>query len=67
MTSFMKLHELLSHPFVLSLELLCEKKRTQHRQHSEKAKFFVKLHPLYISILLARLSNNAISIIGGHV
>ena len=36
MTSFMKLHELLSHPFLLSLELLCEKKSTQHRQHSEK-------------------------------
>ena len=36
-TSFMKLHELRSHPFVLSLELLCEKKSTQHRQHSEKS------------------------------
>ena len=70
MTSFMKLHELLSHPFVISLELLCEKKSTQHRQHSEKAEFFVKLNPLYtfyISILFARLSNNAISSIGGHV
>ena len=70
MTSFMKLHELLSHPFVLSLELLCEKKSTQVDNITKKAKFFVKLNPLYtfyISILFARLSNNAISSIGGHV
>ena len=63
MTSFMKLHELLSHPFVLSLELLCENKSTQHRQHSEKTQFFVNLNPLYtfyISVLFAKLSNNAL-------
>ena len=37
MTSFMKLHELLSSIRTISLELLCEKKSTQHRQHSEKS------------------------------
>ena len=62
MTSFMKLHELLSHPFVLSLELLCEKKRKQHQQQRKKLNF-VKLNPLYtfyISVLFAGLSNNAL-------
>ena len=63
MKSFMKLHELLSHPFVLSLELLCEKKRTQHQQQRKKLNF-VKLNPLiytfYISVLFAGLSNNAL-------
>ena len=63
MKSFMKLHELLSHPFVPSLELLCEKKRTQHQQQRKKLNF-VKLNPLiytfYISVLFAGLSNNAL-------
>ena len=52
MTSFMKLHELRA----TYLELLCEKKSTQHRQHSEKG-----------CTLFIYLSNNAISSIGGHV
>ena len=46
MTSFMKLHELLSHPFVLSLELLCEKKVHNIDNIAKKA-----IHSLYIYLV----------------